>query len=353
MKKDENSKEKSKEMRITIIACVILLLIFGLIMQGCSSNNKDLMLQTRDDGEIVIGMSVMNYGFPFFQDLVASAKLTADTMQVNLIEFGAEGDTVTQMNIIDDMIYSMDIDVICLNPVDSNAIGPSVLEANDAGIPIVTVDVGTTEGRVEAHVSSDNMEIGRVAARYALQLLNEKYGEYSGTIVTVGFPQISSMRQRIEGFQEVICQYPDIKLINRDPVKLNSELNMRLMDDLIQTYPVGTIDIVFGASGTTTSGLLAATEAVGRTDFKMISVDSSPELNTKLLDENSVLSGMVVQFPTDMAREAIEMCVKVARGEQIKERVINTKIELVTRDTIEDYLKRMEIVEKEIAPYKR
>ncbi len=340
-------------MRFASKVCLILLLIFGLAMQGCSPGNEEPAPQNRDEDEIVIGMVVMNYGFPFFQDLLAAAKLAANNMQVKLLDFDAEGDAVTQMNIINDMIYAMNIDVICLNPVDSDAIGSSVMEANAVGVPVVTVDVGTTKGSVEAHVSSDNMEIGRIAARYALELLNEKYGKPYGTIVMVGFPQISSMRQRIEGFQEVISQYPDIKLINRDPVKLNSELNMRLMDDLIQTYPAGTIDVVFGASGTTTSGMLAATEAAGRTDYKMISVDSSPELTTKMLDESSVLSGMVVQFPTDMAREAIEICVKVAKGEQIKEKVVNTRIELVTRDTIEDYLKRMSVVEKEIAPYKK
>ena len=340
-------------MRFIRKACLILLLIFGLAMQGCSPDNEMPAPPDRDDGEIVIGMVVMNYGFPFFQDLLASAKLAANDMHVKLLDFDAEGDTVTQMNIINDMIYAMNIDVICLNPVDSDAVGSSVLEANEAGVPVVTVDVGTTKGEVEAHVSSDNMEIGRVAARYALQLLNEKYGKPQGTVVMVGFPQISSMRQRIDGFKEVISEYPDITLINRDPVKLNSELNMRLMDDLIQTYPAGTIDIVYGASGTTTSGLLAATEAAGRTDYQMISVDSSPELTTKMLSENSVLCGMVVQFPTDMARAAIEICVKVAKGEPIEEKVVNTKIELVTRDTIGDYLKRMSVVEKEIAPYKR
>ena len=340
-------------MRFAIKACLIVLLIFGLVMQGCNSNNDKPLPQNSHDDDIVIGMVVMNYGFPFFQDLLASAKLAANNMQVRLLDFDAEGDAVTQMNIINDMIYAMNIDVICLNPVDSDAIGSSVIEANAAGVPVVTVDVGTNKGKVEAHVSSDNMEIGRVAAYYALELLNEKYGKPHGTIVMVGFPQISSMRQRIEGFEEVISQYSNIKLINRDPVKLNSELNMRLMDDLIQTYPTGTIDIVFGASGTTTSGMLAATEAAGRTDYKMISVDSSPELTTKMLDKNSVLCGMVVQFPTDMAREAIEICVKVAKGEQVNEKMVNTKIELVTRDTIEDYLKRMSVVEEEIAPYKK
>lgn len=347
----QNQTPTRRYTHIFSISLFVLMLLIVLLCGSCVTNQSKNSEIDKDD-EIVVAITLMDYGFPFFQDILAMAKLKAEQMNVKLIDLDGKGSMENQANIINDFLYAMEVDVICLNPVDSEAVGSLVLEANDMDIPIVTVDVGTGSGYVNAHVASNNVEIGKVAARYTIEQLKKKYGDARGTVIAVGYPQISSMRQRIQGFEEVLSDYSSIELVIRNPIKLNSDKNMRLMDDLIQSYPMGSVDIVFGASGTTTSGLLAATEAAGRTDFQLISVDNPPEIMNKLSDENSVLTATVVQFPTQMAEQAIEICVRIAKGENIKNKEVNTQIELVTKETASDYLSRMKDIELMLDPYK-
>ena len=72
---------------------------------------------------------------------------------------------------MEDMIYAKKVDAIVLCPVDSDAIGTATLEANEAGIPVVTVDIRSNEGDVLAHVASDNKAIGEQAAKFAEEQL--------------------------------------------------------------------------------------------------------------------------------------------------------------------------------------
>jgi ABC-type xylose transport system substrate-binding protein len=55
---------------------------------------------------------------------------------------------------------------IVLCPCDSQGIGAVIKEANDAGIPVFTADIAnlSSEGKVVAHIATDNEDGGRLAA---------------------------------------------------------------------------------------------------------------------------------------------------------------------------------------------
>ncbi|MEA4854130.1 MAG: sugar ABC transporter substrate-binding protein [Christensenella sp.] len=302
-------------------------------------------------GDITIGMTLMDYNFPFFQDMLAMAKKTAEEQGVKLVDLDGAGDVQKQLEGVEDMISGTKVNALILNPVDSAAIVPATLEANDAGIPVVTVDVRSDQGDVVAHVASNNLDIGREAGKYALELLKERNGSEKGVVLCIGYPQITSQKERTEGFVEVLSQYPDIEIIQKDPIKLNVQESQALMEDLLQTYPEGKLDIVFGNNATNGVGVVAATEAAGRTDYDVIGVDDDPELLAALQRDGS-FAATVVQSPTEMGRIAVEIAVKAAKGEKIDESEVATELRVVTRDNYAEFMKDYEAIQKEIEPYK-
>ena len=304
------------------------------------------------EDQIVIGLTLMDYNFPFFQDMLAMAKLTADKAGVKLVDLDGAGDVQKQLTGVEDMISGMKIDALFLNPVDTDAIGPATLEANTANVPVVTVDVRSAKGEVVAHVASNNMDIGREAGKYAVELLKKKYGSEKGVVLMMGYPQITSMRDRMAGFEEIISQYKDITLVKRDPIKLDVKEALSLMDDLIQTYPEGKLDVVFGANATNAVGIVSASEAAGRKDYAIIGVDDDPELLNALQREGSPFAATVVQYPTEMGRIGVELCIAAAKGETIPEKEVGTAIKLVTRDTIKQFLADGAATQEMIKPYK-
>ena len=124
----------------------------------------------KDNAGIKIGLTLMTYDFQFFQDMIAQAKATADELGVELIDYDGSNDTTKQANAVDDLV-SQGVDALFLNPVDGDAIGGATQEANGADIPVITVDVKSSTGKVECHVSSDNKRIGEEAAKAAVELL--------------------------------------------------------------------------------------------------------------------------------------------------------------------------------------
>lgn len=65
------------------------------------------------------------------------------------------------------------MDVLIVNPVDSSAITPAVKDANDAGIPVITVDRSSDGGKVLTLVASNSTKGGQMAAKFMIDKLGQ------------------------------------------------------------------------------------------------------------------------------------------------------------------------------------
>ena len=65
------------------------------------------------------------------------------------------------------------VDILIINPVDSSAITPAVKDANDAGIPVITVDRSSDGGKVLTLVASNSKKGGEMAAKYMIEKLGK------------------------------------------------------------------------------------------------------------------------------------------------------------------------------------
>ena len=91
------------------------------------------------------------------------------------------------------------VDVILVNPVDSDAIVPSVQAANAAKIPIIALDRGSNGGVLATTIASDSIAGGKVAADFLTQMV------VSGPVVEIqGLPGTSAARDRGTGFDTEI-----------------------------------------------------------------------------------------------------------------------------------------------------
>lgn len=304
----------------------------------------------KDNSGIKIGLTLKTYDFQFFRDMIAQAKSTADELGVELIDYDGSNDTTKQANAVDDLV-SQGVDALFLNPVDGDAIGGATQEANGAGIPVITVDVKSSTGKVECHVSSDNKMIGEEAAKAAVELLKEKNGGESGFIYILGFDPISSIRDRAEGFIEYIEQFPDIEYVHEDPDTLTAEKALEKMEAVLQTYGEGKVDIVFGANESDAIGVISAADAAGRKDFSVIGVDDSPTLNEALADPDSIYYASVIQQPMEMGKYGVELCTMAAQGMDLDATYIATPLLTVTKETIADYEKDMAEKREALADY--
>ncbi|WP_139375053.1 substrate-binding domain-containing protein, partial [Salmonella enterica] len=93
--------------------------------------------------------------------------------------------------------------ILLINPTDSDAVGNAVKMANQAKIPVITLDRQATKGDVVSHIASDNVLGGKIAGDY----IAKKAGEGAKVIELQGIAGTSAARERGEGFQQAVAAH--------------------------------------------------------------------------------------------------------------------------------------------------
>lgn len=173
-----------------------------------------------------------------------------------------------QLGDIEDFVQQK-LDLIVINPTDSDAIVTAVEEANKAGIPVITVDRGASGGMVIAHIASDNVAGGMMAGEYVAMLLGGK-----GNVVELeGIVGTSAARDRGEGFGAAISKYPDIKIVAKQVANFNRAEGLVVMENILQANP--NIDAVFAHNDEMALGAIEAIKAAGLLDkIKVVGFDA-------------------------------------------------------------------------------
>lgn len=121
---------------------------------------------THKAGAIKIGVSLAGYSTDFWSSYVAFEKAAATKDGVSLVgPISSDGDAGKQATQIRTLIDE-GVNALIINPVDSAAIAPTLAYAASKHVPVVSVDVAPTKGKVYMIVRADNVLYGQSACKY-------------------------------------------------------------------------------------------------------------------------------------------------------------------------------------------
>ncbi len=275
--------------------------------------------------EITLGLSLSTLNNPFFVTLKEGAERAAAQYGVKLIVVDAQDDPAKEAANIEDLIQKK-VSALLINPTDTKAVVPSIQKANQAGIPVFTVDRAAEGGEIVSHIASDNVAGGRMAAEFLCKALNGK-----GKVVELeGIPGTSAARDRGKGFNDYLKEKcPGLEVVARQPADFNRAKGLQVFENILQAQPQ--IDGVFAHNDEMVLGAIQAAEAAGRTGIIFVGFDAIDDA-VKAVKEGK-LAATVAQQPAEMGRLAVEMAVKYLRGEKV-EKFIPVPLSLVTKDTV-------------------
>lgn len=273
-----------------------------------------------------LGMSVSTLNNPFFLQMQDGAEEAAEEAGVELSITDAQDDPSQQADQIQNFV-STGVDTMVINPVDSDAVGPPVRRANDAGIPVVAADRAVNDAESEALVTSDNVEGGRLAA----QVLAEEIGEEGRIVVLQGTPGASASRERGQGFSEGIAEYHDIEVVAEQPADFDRTRGLDVMTNMLQGN--SDIDAVFAENDEMALGAAAALDDGGE-EAVVVGFDGTPEGFEAV--EEGTLHSTIAQQPAELGRVAVRNAVDAARGESLEDDV-RVPVEIVTEENVDDF----------------
>jgi ribose transport system substrate-binding protein len=278
----------------------------------------ELMLITSDTKKTVeepmetgtIGLVVSTLNNPFFVTLKEGAQAKADELGLELIILDSQNDPAKELANVEDLLVQQ-VDVILINPTDSDAVVNAVRMANDKGIPVITLDRGANSGDVVTHIASDNIAGGVMAGEYVAELLGGK-----GNVVELeGIAGTSAARDRGEGFNKAIDQ-TDIVVVAKQVADFDRTKGLEVMENIIQAQPE--IDAVFAHNDEMALGALTAIQSAGL-DILVVGFDATEDAVKAV--EAGEMAATVAQQPALIGSLGVESAMKVLNGETLESSV--------------------------------
>ena len=298
---------------------LIALLAIVMVLTACSLE-PPAYLQSKDgnakDGELKIGFSISTLNNPFFVTLNEGAKEKAAELGASLTIIDAQDNAAKQASDVEDLIQQ-GVDLIMINPTDSEAVVSAVQSANNAGIPVITVDRNAEGGEVLSHIASDNAAGGELAAEYLVELI----GEGTKVAELEGISGSSAARDRGAGFNLIAAEQLDV--VSKQTANFNRSEGLTVMENILQGYP--DIKGVFAHNDEMALGALEAIKVSGK-DIVVIGFDATDDAVNSV--ENGELAGTVAQKPELIGQTAIETAVQALEGNDVED-FIPVELELV------------------------
>lgn len=292
-------------------------LVFATLAIG--SVFAEAQMETGDE-DFVLGLSISTLNNPFFVTLEEGAQNAAKEQGVILVVFDSEDDPAREASNIDDLIL-MEVDALLINPTDGEAVVPSIMKANAKGIPVFTIDRGSSGGEVIAHIASDNVAGGKMAA----QFLVEQIGGSGSVVELEGIAGTSAARDRGEGFNSVIAGYPEVYVVAKQTANFNRAEGLTVFENILQAQPE--IDAVFAHNDEMILGAIQAAEAAGRADdILFVGFDAVDDAVAAV--KAGRLAATVAQIPSVIGNTGVEMAIKYLNGETV-ESFISVSLKLV------------------------
>ncbi|MCM3315459.1 ribose ABC transporter substrate-binding protein RbsB [Rummeliibacillus stabekisii] len=297
------------------LSASLLLGACSMSPNGDDSASKD---SKKSNDDMKIGLSVSTLNNPFFVTLSDGAKKEAKKEHVNLTVVDAQDNASKQASDVEDLIQQ-DVDLIIINPTDSEAVASAVESANDAKIPVITVDRSSDGGKVVAHIASDNVKGGEMAGDYLKSLIGDgaKVAELEGVAGS------SAARDRGEGFHKVADKGLDV--VKKQTANFNRSEGLTVMENILQSNP--DIKGVFAHNDEMALGALEAIEAAGK-KIKVVGFDATDDAVKAV--KSGKLAATIAQQPTEIGEIAVETAVKSLKGEKV-EKNIPVDLELIKK----------------------
>ncbi|WP_277586484.1 ABC transporter substrate-binding protein [Psychrobacillus antarcticus] len=315
-------------MKKTSLKFLIILMGLVLVAFGCSNGEGTTEGEGKsgEKKDLLIGISFQELNNPYFISMQKAFEEAADSIGAEVIITDAAHDVAQQANDIDDMIQR-GIDILILNPTDSEGIEPAVVAAKEAGVIVVAVDAQAS-GPIDTFVGSRNYDAGYLAGKKMAEDLNGK-----GKVAILDGIPVVPILERVEGFKAAVAESSGIEIVDIQNGKQDRAVATDVTENILQANP--DLDALFSVNDGGALGALGAIEASGK-DVWLYSVDGHPEVIEAIL-AGGAFKATSAQFPADQVRIALGMALAKLWGAEVVPKEVPIDVELITIENAEGF----------------
>ncbi|MBC5997298.1 ribose ABC transporter substrate-binding protein RbsB [Romboutsia ilealis] len=295
------------------LSIILIIIMSAMTLVGCQ--------QKSDNSVKKIGFVVSTLNNPFFVDLKSGIEERAKELGYEVVVLDSQNDPAKEVSNMEDLTVK-DVDIVLLNPVDSDSAVASVMIANNYELPVVTVDRAANGGEVVTHIASDNAVGGSMAAQYLIDQLGGK-----GNIVELeGTAGSSAARDRGQGFDDKIAE-SNMNIIAKQIADFDRTQGLTVMENILQSKK--DIDAVFAQNDEMALGAQKALEDMGMKDVLIVGFDATDDAVEAV--KNGTMAATVAQQPLLIGEAAVNAIDKILKGDKVDD-FIPVELKLITRN---------------------
>jgi len=257
-------------------------------------------------------------------------------------------DAASQVESIENFIQDK-MDVIIISPSEVEAVKPAIKAANDAGIPVILVNMleKQDEIQVASYIGFDNAQAASVSAYSMLDALggpgvlgegetatlpedgmldlewwegvyaNVDKNSVSGNVAIIeGIAGDMFSNQRNEGFHAVMDQYPGIKVLTTIAADWNRQKGIEAAENILQNY--SELDAIFASSNEMGIGAYNAVKDAGRENEVIVITNDGTSESVDMIRAGQLTAETWHGFP-DWGWYGVKFAVMLAYGQEIPE----------------------------------
>ncbi|WP_413726062.1 ribose ABC transporter substrate-binding protein RbsB [Sodalis sp. RH16] len=267
-----------------------------------------------------IALVVSTLNNPFFVSMKDGAQQEANKLGYQLVVLDSQNNPAKELANVQDLTVR-GVKLVMINPTDSDAVGNAVILANQAKIPVITLDRKANKGQIVSHIASDN----RVGGKMAGDFIGQKLGNSAKVIELEGIAGTSVARERGEGFKQSADQYKFTMLASQ-PADFDRTKGLNVMQNLLTAHP--TVQAVFAQNDEMALGAMRALQTVNKTDVLVVGFDGTAD-GLKAV-QSGRMAATVAQQPDQIGIIGVETADKVLKGGKV-DAIIPVALKLVTK----------------------
>ncbi len=302
---------RSMKKTLSILLCFVMTVF---VLAGCQADSGK-----KGEPSLLLGFSQIGSESAWRLGNTRDIEEQAENYGVSLMFENANQKQENQIAAIRRFI-AYQVDVIAFSPIVEDGWDNVLMEAKEAGIPVILVDrdISTEEEDLTTClIGADFYKEGVMAGEYLIRKADSLGLEHLNIVEITGTDNSTPMRQRQAGFADAIAgdeRMEILESIDGDFIKSRGEECMR---SLLEEYG-DQIDVVYSHNDEMTLGALPEIEKAGLVpgkDIIIISIDGGQEA-IDVLKQGKI--NCVVECTPKLGKEVMETAIRLKAGEKVE-----------------------------------
>ncbi|MGE5462833.1 MAG: sugar-binding protein [Syntrophothermus sp.] len=270
---------------------------------------------------------------PYWDNCRKGMEAEAAKLGVNAEFIGPEkSDATLQVGVIESVLARKPA-AIAISPNDPATVNELIAKATAAGIKVITWDADAPDSQRILYIGTDNYNAGGTAA----ETLSKVLGGKGKVAILNGALTALNAQQRTQGFKDWMAKNaPGIEIVDDQPTNDDANTSASVAESILQAHP----DLAgfYGVTGNGVPGAGVAVKGANKCGaVHIVGFDVVPQ--GQELMRGGCVDALISQRPYGMTAKALDVMVDLVNGKTYTEKNIDTGVEVVYPDGLEEFLK--------------